>query len=189
MKLRLLLFLLLFSIPALCADVQLAWDSVATATGYKIYVGSASGTYTLTYNVGNVTTYTVTGLGPGTWYFAATAYDATRESGYSNEVSTTIVAPPVVYPPVITSSLTKAGTGGVSLSYQIAATNSPAMYASSTLPTGLSLNTSTGTITGVPTYSGIYNITISATNSAGTGSATLVMTIRGAPPTSLHLVP
>jgi chitodextrinase len=72
----------------------LQWDAVnfPTLSGYRVYVGTSSGTYQQApgsgINVGNVTTYTVTGLGAGTrYYFAVTAFDGSNnESGYSNEV-------------------------------------------------------------------------------------------------------
>ena len=74
----------------------LAWDPVndPNLAGYRIYYGSAPGTYLQPIgqglNVGNVTTYTVTatGLSSGTtYYFAATAYDTSNnESVYSNEI-------------------------------------------------------------------------------------------------------
>jgi len=71
--------------------VTLAWDpnTEPDLAGYKIYYGASSGTYTANVDVGNVTTYTVTGLTPGvTYYFVATAHDNFgNESGYSNEVN------------------------------------------------------------------------------------------------------
>ena len=53
--------------------------------------GKQSGVYDFSQDVGNVTTYTLTGLDDGeTYYFAATALDDNNnESGYSNEVSKT----------------------------------------------------------------------------------------------------
>jgi len=74
----------------------LAWDAVTDANlnGYKVYHGTASGTYLQAFGQGisvgnNVIAYTVSGLSSGTtYYFAATAYDTMgNESGYSNEVS------------------------------------------------------------------------------------------------------
>jgi hypothetical protein len=79
--------------------------------------------------------------------------------------------------PVISSSLTQSGTVGSAFNYQITASGSPASYGAAVLPTGLTLNTATGAITGTPTGAGTSNVTISATNSAGTGSATLVITV------------
>ena len=72
-------------------SVSLLWNANAASdgvAGYKIYVGTASGKYGAGIDVGNVTTYTVTGLAKGvTYYFASTAYSAAGESGYSTEVS------------------------------------------------------------------------------------------------------
>lgn len=81
--------------------VTLTWTAPTTNTdgtpltdlaGYKLYYGKVSGTYTSVITiVGNVTTYTVTGLLDGTYYFVVTAYDAVgNESAYSNQVSYTI---------------------------------------------------------------------------------------------------
>src|SRR5512137_1401422 len=74
----------------LAADVTLAWDAVTSSqlAGYKVHVGTVSGTYTQVIDVGNVTTYTVTGLGNATYYFAVTAYSSTgQQTSFSNEVS------------------------------------------------------------------------------------------------------
>jgi hypothetical protein len=84
--------------------------------------------------------------------------------------------------PVITSSLTATGQVGVAFSYQITATNNPTSFNATGLPGGLSVNTSTGLISGTPTTAGTSSVTISATNAGGTGSATLVITINPAAP-------
>jgi hypothetical protein len=83
--------------------------------------------------------------------------------------------------PVIGSSLTQSGTVGSAFNYQITASSSPISYGAIGLPAGLGINTSTGAITGTPTVAGTSNVTISATNSAGTGSATLVITVSNPP--------
>jgi fibronectin type 3 domain-containing protein len=78
---------------ALAAQVSLAWDpnTEPDLAGYKVYYGSVSHAQTDSVDVGNATAYIVMGLQEGTTYFfAATAYDRYgRESGFSNEVSTT----------------------------------------------------------------------------------------------------
>ena len=79
--------------------------------------------------------------------------------------------------PVITSTGSATGTVGVAFSYQIAATNSPASFNATGLPTGLSVNTGTGLISGTPTTSGASSITLSATNTFGTGTRPLTLTI------------
>jgi hypothetical protein len=83
----------------------------------------------------------------------------------------------VVAPPVITSSGTTGATAGAAFSYQITASNSPASFGASGLPAGLTVNAATGIISGTPTAPGAFNVTMSATNSAGTGSAPLTLTV------------
>ena len=71
----------------------LAWDAVTVSglSGYRVYYGTAPGTYLQSpgngVSVGNVTTFIVTGLGSGVrYYFAVTAFDTSNnESTYSNE--------------------------------------------------------------------------------------------------------
>jgi hypothetical protein len=79
-------------------SATLGWDASPSpeVVGYRLYVGLAPGTYLQPLgqgiDVGNVTTYTVTGLAGGrTYHFAATTHDALgNESAYSNEVSKAI---------------------------------------------------------------------------------------------------
>jgi hypothetical protein len=80
--------------------------------------------------------------------------------------------------PAITSSMSASGTQGSAITpYTITGSNSPTSYGATGLPTGLSVNTGTGVISGTPSVSGTYNVTISATNGSGTGTATLVFAI------------
>src|SRR5438477_8366244 len=98
--------------------------------------------------------------------------------GTSNAQTFTINPPP----PVIQPPFTATGQVGVAFSYTITATNSPTSYNATSLPAGLSVNTSTGVISGTPTTAGTYTVTISATNAGGTGSHTLTLTINPATP-------
>ncbi|HTN42830.1 MAG TPA: fibronectin type III domain-containing protein, partial [Nitrospiria bacterium] len=94
--------------PALAGDASLTWNAPTTNTdgspltdlaGFKVYYGTSSGIYSTTIDAGNQTTYTVTGLGTGTFYFTVTAYDSSgNESGFSNEGSKTFAdtTPPVI---------------------------------------------------------------------------------------------
>jgi hypothetical protein len=94
-KAILMILLLLCSAGQLSAtDVSLAWNASTSTgiTGYKVYVGTASKTYGSPTTIGNQTSYTVTGLGPGTYYFAVTAITSSAESGFSNEVSMLITS-------------------------------------------------------------------------------------------------
>ena len=79
------------------AQVTLSWDPNIDPdlAGYKLYYGTSSGSYPFSVDVGNQTSYTLSGLLVGPiYYFAATAYNVVRsESGFSNEVSKVIALP------------------------------------------------------------------------------------------------
>jgi hypothetical protein len=54
--------------------------------------------------------------------------------------------------------------------YQPAATNTPTSWAAVGLPAGISINTTTGKISGAATEPGVFNITLTATNGDGTSA-------------------
>ena len=70
-------------------------------------------------------------------------------------------------------------TVGVPFTYAIRTISNtpPSQYSSSTLPAGLTLNQSTGLISGTPTATGSNSVTITATNPGGSGSATLAISV------------
>jgi hypothetical protein len=78
---------------AFAADIKTSWsaDGAPDLAGYKIYYGTSSRNYGKVTTVGNVTSYTLTGMSTGNYYFAVTAYDTSgNESGFSNEASVAI---------------------------------------------------------------------------------------------------
>lgn len=87
--------------------------------------------------------------------------------GPATTVTFTVASAPTA--PAITSAPDASGKVGVFFSYQIAATGSPTSFAvAGTLPDGLSLNTSTGLISGNPADDPrLYSVTVSASNAAG----------------------
>src|SRR5438105_8813135 len=130
----------------------------------------------------NTTTGVISGT-PAAGTDAGSPYSVTisaTNSGGTGTATLTITINPAK--PVITSALTATGQVGVAFSYQITATNNPTSYNATGLPAGLSVNTSTGLISGTPTTAGTYSVTISATNAGGTGSATLTLTHNPAVP-------
>jgi PKD repeat protein len=66
---------------------------------------------------------------------------------------------------------------GSNFSYNITGTNNPTSYNAIGLPSGLSINTGNGSISGVPASTGAFHVTITASNAGGTGSASLALTI------------
>ena len=63
---------------------------MGTLSGYRIYYGTARGSYSGNLYVagGTTTTGTVTGLGAGTWYFTVATIDAMgNESAFGYETS------------------------------------------------------------------------------------------------------
>jgi hypothetical protein len=81
-------------------SVQLAWDPSpdSSVTGYKIYYGISTRSYTNAVALGNVTNTTIVGLlDKVTYYFTATATNrAGLESDYSNEAVYTVPDPEVM---------------------------------------------------------------------------------------------
>ena len=87
----------------------------------------------------------------------------------------------VKYTPTITTASLSNGTVGTEYSTTLAAEGTAPITWSiaedSSLPDGLSLNTSTGEITGTPTADGTFNFTVKATNDGGSDSKELSITI------------
>ncbi|MCX6816790.1 MAG: hypothetical protein NTZ93_02915 [Candidatus Beckwithbacteria bacterium] len=70
-------------------SVSLAWNAISDATDYSVWYGTATGVYDYAAHVGNVTSYTIQGLGTGLYYVVVAAYDTVGNRGtYSNEVNT-----------------------------------------------------------------------------------------------------
>ena len=106
--------------------------------------------------------------------FAVVA-QATNASGTGFASSVTIRISPNTVPTINSAASVTLNVNAASGTvYQITATNpvvtSYAVVPPSVLPPGLSLNTTTGTITGSPSASGAFSTTLGATNAAGTGA-------------------
>jgi hypothetical protein len=124
---------------------------------------------------GSATTFNDTGLTAGTTYY----YKIYSENWSYYSSGTTATASSLPNAPVVTAT-TYNGTVGVAFSQTINATNAPTSYSiTGSLPGGLSLNTTTGLMSGTPTTA-VTGATVSAnaTNAGGASSpATLTFNI------------
>ncbi|HTO30481.1 MAG TPA: putative Ig domain-containing protein [Pararhizobium sp.] len=146
-----------------------ATGGVGTIT-YAVTAGALPAGLSLNTSTGAITG-TPTAGAFGTTNFTVTATAATTGSTAAS-YSITIAAPSVVMTPA--SGALASGTGGIAYSTTISATGGVGTitYAvtAGALPPGLTLNTSTGVISGVPTATGTFNSSITAT-AATSGSA------------------
>jgi uncharacterized delta-60 repeat protein len=82
--------------------------------------------------------------------------------------------------PVVNSLPSLSGTSGSPLSFTVTATQSPKSFAASGLPPGLAINPTTGVISGTPTGTGTYNVTVTVGNSGGSTVSGLTISIGAA---------
>jgi hypothetical protein len=111
----------------------------------------------------------------------ATGSGSSRRIGIANvKVSTT----PIIIAPVISSPLAISGNVGTAITpYSIIASQSPTSYGATGLPNGLSLDPITGQIAGTPLAATDGTVVqVSATNSAGTGTAQVTVIINKGTP-------
>ncbi|MEP7093783.1 MAG: putative Ig domain-containing protein, partial [Flavobacterium sp.] len=80
-------------------------------------------------------------------------------------------------PVVITSAATDTNLINGLYTYTITAIKSPNSFNATGLPAGLSIDTNTGVISGTLTESGVFNITLTASNGTTTGTASLKLTV------------
>jgi hypothetical protein len=132
----------------------------AGATGSIGAVSGSGTTYTIPVTFGGSGSIQLLSFGGTT----ANIRDAAT-NWYTGGASATFNIPSTGMAPSITSATSAAGTVGTAFTYQIAATNSPTSYAATNLSgTGLSLNTTTGAITGTPTAAATITSQLTATN-------------------------
>ena len=183
------------------AAVAVPSISISTAT-VTATVGTAIADITITSSGGTVSSYGINptlpeGLtldpsngtisGTPTAVSASTNYTitATNSSGLDTVTLTIVVnAAPVAVPSISISTATVTATVGNAIA-DITITSSGGAVASygiaPTLPEGLTLDTSNGTISGTPTaVSTSTNYTITATNSSGTDTVTLTIVVNAA---------
>jgi len=142
----------------------------------------APGTFAFALNIG-------AGFAVGNTYtlatFASTDFNASDfiatglPAGIAGKftLSVTDLRVTIVGTPFITSAGNVAGTFGNPFNYAITAGNEPDCFSATGLPAGLSVDSVTGIISGTPEESGTFNVLLGARNIAGTGNATLTLTV------------
>jgi hypothetical protein len=176
--------------PSLSAadSITLQWDpSTVQVSGYRVYVGTQSGTYTQNFNAGPALTFTYTSAIAGQRYcFVVKSYASSSAEGPpSQEICGFSNAPPVLTNPGDRSS-----NVGQATSLQLVASDPegrPVTYSATGLPPGLSLMASTGYVNGSGTKAGSYRVTATASDgvlSSAPQSFTWVMASSTTPPPS-----
>lgn len=112
--------------------------------------------------------------------FSSTVSQDDANAKAQAQLETLIATCQAIPPPVVASGSVSVLPSTELTPYQIVATNNPTSYGATNLPAGLSLNTSTGLITGTVTDPDpkTYSVGISATNDSGTGTGTLEINVK-----------
>jgi PKD repeat protein len=179
----LLVLLFAFITPrAWAGSINLAWNAVTNppAAGYKVHYGPSVGNYTTHIDVGNRTTYTVTGLTEGaTYHFAITAYaPPLAESNYSNDVGATVAySVPVAQ---FTGSPTS-GTSPLTVAFSNTSTGTITSYAWTFGDGGTSTAASPSHVYGA---AGNYTVKLTVTGPGGSNAQTRTsyISVSGAAP-------
>jgi hypothetical protein len=164
----------------------LAWDVASGATGYKIHYGASSGVYTTTIDVGNVLTYTITGLANGIYYLVVSSYDGGGDSGNSNELIAAVGAANLAVPATaagtctvsaVSRALVKsvAAAAGVAVALAVSAIVGPSVGHVAGTSTAFALSAdfvAVASAAGTSTAAGISaKLTASVASAAGTSTA------------------
>ena len=162
-----------------------------TVGGYSniSYQVQYSGGTPLSWNIINAPReISIDGTGRITGYMkvvGAFSYNVTAtNTGGTSSVPINIIVPGIS--PIIAQNQSISCQLGTPLSYNISYTGNATSWAvtgNTPLPTGLTINSSTGNINGTPSgNAGVYTVTISATNSYGTTYQSIKITVVEVPP-------
>ncbi len=157
-------------------QVGVAYSSALVATGgvppytFSIITGSLPAGLTLNPSTGAITGTPTTS---GTFNFTAQVVDSTGKAAGTTTANCSIVIAP---PAISLACATSTGQVGVAYSSALVATGGVPPYTFSiitgSLPAGLTLNPSTGAITGTPTTAGTFNFTAKVVDSTGSAAGT-----------------
>jgi len=170
------------STPTLAPVITSATNATPSAYEFFAYTITASGSPTSFAASGlptGLSLNSVNGIISGTptvvgqYVVALTASNA----GGDGTGTLTLTVQPNPNSPVIGGALTATGQVGVAFDYQTVASNTPNAYMANNLPLGLTLNPTTGKITGTPTEPGTKAVSITVSNDVGSDTKTITITI------------
>jgi hypothetical protein len=166
--------------------------TLAGGTVGAVYSQTLTGTNVTTWSIAsgalpaglslNSSTGAITGTPATAGTFSFTVQASNSIGSATKALSIAISAASGIAPAITTTSLASA-TVGVAYSQTLVATGTTPItwsISSGSLPSGLSLNATTGAITGTPTASGTASFTANATNSWGTSTVTLSIAVNPA---------
>ena len=174
----------LMASTAYADSVNLAWDGASSpVSGYTVYVGTTSGSYSQRFDVGNTTAFAYPSAIAGQRYcFAVSAYNTVGEGpkssevcGYSNRY------------PSLTNPGNQSSTVGQSSSLQLNGSDPDGQavsYNATNLPPGLSLMSSTGYISGSGTTAGTYNVIALVSDGVLSQTQSFTWTVNAPAPTA-----
>jgi len=144
---------------------------VGVAFAYQIGATNSPASYNVSGLPAGLTVNSTTGLISGTPTSAGTSTVSLSANNLAGPGPVTLATFTIGNVPVITSAGTVAGTAGSPLTFNVTASNAPSSYAALGLPSGLSINSATGVISGTPTLVGAFTASVTATNVSGTSTA------------------
>ena len=190
-----LIMLIVMSAQLQAAQIQLTWTAPTTNAdgtsltdldGYRVYYGQTSGNLTQNVDVGNQTTYLLSGLvGGQVYYFAVTAYDTSgNQSALSKEASTTTPTGPPPPPVARFTGTPTTGPAPLAVTFTNASTGQITTWA-------WTFGDNSGSSVQHPqrTYAsaGTYTMTLTVSGAGGSNTATKQGYINViAPPATVH---
>ncbi len=163
------------------------WDRnpESSVTGYRLSYGTQSGVHPTSINVGNVVSYQFFPPAGALYYVVVQAYTATgalspKSAEVVLDLRTTQPPPTQNQPPTFTQPANQSSVQNTAVSLALQASDpqgTAVRYAASGLPPGLTVNATSGVISGTVTTVGSYNVTATASDGSLSTARTFTWTV------------